>query len=316
MDLKQLQALIGIADHGSFSAAAGALGTVQSNVSSRVARLERELDATLVERGSGQLTPVGQIVVRRARRIYDELDSMVDDVVSQRSTVAGIVHAGLIGTTGRWLVPALFEVLHAEHPGVQLRIVEGTNSILEGRVGTGQLDLAVLNLPTQAADLSVFPLFTEDLMVVAPSTSPIADRHREPDGTYRPVALRELSQLELLLPIQGTTLRDQIDAAVAPSGVTLTPMLELDGVRMLASLVFDGYGSAILPASAIPSHLRSQFAAVPLEGLPHRTVGVALRRHGLPSAPTRVVVDALKTVVRHGRALPQGIAATELIVGV
>jgi len=33
LDLKHLQALIGIADHGSFSAAAVAIGTVQSNVS-------------------------------------------------------------------------------------------------------------------------------------------------------------------------------------------------------------------------------------------------------------------------------------------
>ena len=43
MDVRQLAALVAIADHGTFSAAARALFTVQSNVSSHIARLEREL---------------------------------------------------------------------------------------------------------------------------------------------------------------------------------------------------------------------------------------------------------------------------------
>ena len=49
MELKHLQALLGIADTGSFSAAAMSIGTVQSNVSAHVARLERELDVQLVD---------------------------------------------------------------------------------------------------------------------------------------------------------------------------------------------------------------------------------------------------------------------------
>ena len=65
MDLRHLQALVGIADCGSFSAAAEAIGTVQSNVSAHVARLERELDATLVDRSSGRLTEEGEVVVAR-----------------------------------------------------------------------------------------------------------------------------------------------------------------------------------------------------------------------------------------------------------
>ncbi|MEC7174061.1 MAG: LysR family transcriptional regulator, partial [Actinomycetota bacterium] len=50
MDLRQLNTLIAIADHGSFSAAARALFTVQSNVSAHISRLEKELGATLIDR--------------------------------------------------------------------------------------------------------------------------------------------------------------------------------------------------------------------------------------------------------------------------
>ena len=76
-----------------------------------------------------------------------------------------------------------------------------------------------------------------------------------------------------------------------PAGITLRPSLELDGLRMIASLTFDGHGPAILPASGVPSHLRGDFVLLPIESLPPRRVGVALRVRGLPSVPTRAVSD-------------------------
>ena len=55
MDVRQLAALVAVADHGTFSAAARALYTVQSNVSGHVAKLEREIgdrvERTAVEPG-------------------------------------------------------------------------------------------------------------------------------------------------------------------------------------------------------------------------------------------------------------------------
>ena len=76
MDLRQLAALTAVADHRSFSAAARALHTVQSNVSTHVARLERELGAVFVDRTTGLLTEAGELVVARARRIQAELDAL------------------------------------------------------------------------------------------------------------------------------------------------------------------------------------------------------------------------------------------------
>ena len=69
MELRHLQALVGVAETGSFSAAAETLGTVQSNISAHVARLERELGLTLVDRAAGRLTPEGEVVVARAYRV-------------------------------------------------------------------------------------------------------------------------------------------------------------------------------------------------------------------------------------------------------
>ena len=109
MELKQLEALAAVAEHGRFSAAARALDTVQSNISTHIARLEDDLGAILIDRSAGQLTPEGQVVLTRARRINTELAALRDDVTSMTSRVTGQVRLGIIGTTGRWLLPPLLD---------------------------------------------------------------------------------------------------------------------------------------------------------------------------------------------------------------
>jgi LysR family hydrogen peroxide-inducible transcriptional activator len=116
-----------------------------------------------------------------------------------------------------------------------------------------------------------------------------------------------LTKLDLLLPVPNTALRDDIDRALRGADVTLRPALELDGIRMIASLTFDGFGPAILPATAVPRHMRERFELVSLEGFPRRLVGVALRRRGLPSAPTRAVIDILNAIANDPHDRPLGL---------
>jgi DNA-binding transcriptional LysR family regulator len=302
VELKHLQALMGIADTGSFSAAAAAIGTVQSNVSAHVARLERELDVQLVDRSSGRLTEEGEVVIERARRVMNELEAMVADVTALREEVVGTVRLGMIGTTGRWLVPQLFDLLRVRHPHVHLNVAEGSSVQLEQQLASGQLDLAVVTYPLSGDEVMAARLFDEDLMAVLPSGHPLSHETSIP--------LERLSELELLLPAPGTALRAEIDSATVPARVELRPAMELDGVRLIASLAFDGYGPAILPATAVPGHLRGRFSVIPVSGLPRRRVGVAQRRRSLPSAPARAVVDVLGVVVRDALSMPEGIHPT------
>jgi DNA-binding transcriptional LysR family regulator len=300
MDLRQLQTLVAIADHGSFSDAAIALSTVQSNVSGRISRLEAELDSELVNRATGRMTESGQIVVARSRRILGEISSMAADVGALDADVRGEVAIGLIGTTGRWLVPQILQEQRDKYPLVRLRIVEGTNSSLEPRLAQGQLELAVLSRPVTSAELNDTDLFTEDLMLVVPIDHDLARRNE-------PIPMEDLATLDLLLPLQGTTIRHEIDEACAERGVRLHASIELDGLRTLASLAFDGYGPAILPATALPLHLRDRFVALPIDGLPPRHVGLAVRRYGFPATPVRAIRQLLFELVAEATSLPQGV---------
>jgi hypothetical protein len=113
--------------------------------------------------------------------------------------------------------------------------------------------------------------------------------------------------MELLLPLPGTAFRDELDAVTRPLGITLLPAAEIDGLRLIASLTFEGYGPAILPATAIPSVLRDRFHPVAIEGLPRRRVGVAQRSRGLPSAPSRALNELLDEVVAIPGDRPDGV---------
>lgn len=300
MDLRQLSALVAVADEGSFSAAAAALHTVQSNVSTHIARLERELNSVLVDRSAGRLTEEGEAVANRARRIKAELDALVADVAALHDVVSGTVHVGVIGTTARWLVPKLLEGMREKHPDVQLLVVEATSTGLEPQLASGQIDLAVVNLPLPAPDIMTEPLFDEDLVLVVNSHHPLAGRDL--------VALKELDGLELLMAAPNTAYRQEIDTAAAAAGITLIPKAELDGIRLMASLAFEGHGPAIVPATAIPQWLpQGVWEPIAITGIPRRRVGVAQRRRGLPAAPARALIEVLRDVVGEGIRTQSGV---------
>jgi LysR family hydrogen peroxide-inducible transcriptional activator len=294
MDLRQLGALVAVADHRSFSAAARALHTVQSNVSTHVARLERELAVTLVDRASGQLTAEGDAVVERARRIQLELEALVADVAAVNSEISGVARIGVIGTTARWLVPPLLEAMAAEYPGVRVVVVDATTTSLLPQVHSGQLDLAVLALPVHDPDVDSDLLFEEELLVIAPLGHPLAAETR--------VTLAQLAEHDLLLEPPGTAFRDDLDAQASVAGVTLTTKAEVDGMRLVASLAFEGFGAAVLPASAAPrlppvSSGERPWKIVGVDGLTRRSVGLVRRRRGLPSAPARALTEVLRRTV-------------------
>jgi LysR family hydrogen peroxide-inducible transcriptional activator len=205
----------------------------------------------------------------------------------------------MIGTTARWLAPLLIEGLATGHPHVQLVVVDATTSLLLPQLSRGELDLAVANLPTGDPEVIEEQLFDEDRMVVAPADHPLA-AHRE-------LTLQQLADHELILAAKGTVFRSELDADAVANGVELRAKAEVDGLRLVASLAFQGFGAAVLPASATPGWLESsgRWARIPVKGLAPRSVGLLRRRRGLPSAAARAAREVVRTAVREqGRFQP------------
>ena len=214
--------------------------------------------------------------------------------------IRGEVVVGMIGTAGRWIVPLLLAALKTTYPHIAVRIIEGSNSVLEPQLVNGRLDLAVLAWPVDAPELTEAELFTEDLVLIVDKRHALVQLHR-------PVTFAELAEYELLLPLRGTPIRREIDEASAAQGVELTPLIELDGLRTIASLTFDGHGPSILPATMLSPHLQSNFVAVHIDAIPKRRVVLANRRFGFPAAPVRAIESLLFEVVRNVPSAPDGV---------
>lgn len=289
MDVRQLAAIVAVADHGTFSAAARALYTVQSNVSGHVAKLERELGVPLVDRANGTLTEEGIRVVERARRVLHEIDDIAADIASLDDDVSGDARIGVIGTTARWLMPQLLGAVERHHPRVHPIVSEGSTTTIVPGVLSGQLNAAIIHLPIDDPELILEPLFAEDLLLLVHSSHPFASRST--------MAIDDLDDVPLLLPPKGAALRRVLDRAAGSAGVTLRAQAEIDGVRLLASLAFDGFGAAIVPATAAPKQVDGDFRRILVPELPRRVVAWVRRRRPAPSAATTAVAEILQQVV-------------------
>ena len=186
-------------------------------------------------------------------------------------------------------MPPLFEAMADAYPKVRTVVVDATTTSLLPQVHGGQLELAVVALPIHDPELTAEPLFEEDLLLIAPTGHPLAACDR--------VTLDELARHDLLLEPPGTAFRDDLDAQARQAGVTLSTKAEVDGMRLVASLALDGFGAAVLPASAAPRDLQPNAKVVTIEGVAGRTVGLARRRRSQLSAPSRAVVEVISEIV-------------------
>ncbi len=282
-----MKALIGVEDYGGFSSAANAMETVQSNISTHISKLESELDAVLVDRRTGSLTLEGAAVAARARMILKEMEAIQSDLFALKNDVRGSVRMGMIGTTARWLIPLLVPELRQRHPNLHFEVSEGTTTSLEAKLHNGTVDLALVNKPSYSEDFAFKSLFDEEYVLFLNDSHPLASRTS--------VTIADLDGLELMVPPKGIPFRDLLDTLAKRSKVEFNVIAEVDGVRLIASMAFDGYAPAIIPATAVPHYL-SDFAVVPVSDLPNRRIGISRRRRALESAPMISVLGLLDEI--------------------
>jgi DNA-binding transcriptional LysR family regulator len=288
VELRHLDTVLAIAEQGSFTAAADALATVQSNVSEQVRQLEAELGAQLLTRGRRGAVPTecGERVLERARRIRRELEAMRADLSMLQGLEAGDASFGIVGTASRWIVPRLVAELRTHAPGIRLRVNEGASERLVAEVLGGELAQAIVTEPMQDRRLFTERLLEEELVGVVPVDAPI------PDG---PVLLDALATFGLVLPPLGNPLRTEIEHAAAERGLTLPVTVEVEGIRLIADLVAAGAGASVLPETAVPPELSVR--TVQLADVPPRRLALVSARDSALSLADRAVRDCVRGLV-------------------
>lgn len=292
MELRHLDTMLAIDAEGSFTAAAEALHTVQSNVSEQVRQLEVELGVPLLVRGrrGAQPTEFGLLLLERARRIRQEIEALRLDLAMVQGLEAGHATMGVVGTISRWLVPAVVADLRVRAPGVSLRVNEGASERLAADVAEHVLSQAVITEPVTDPRLVSEHLIEEDLVGLVPTDLEV--------GTNGKVTLAELAEHPMVLPPVTNPLRGEVDAAARTEGVTLKIPVEIEGVRLIPDLVAAHMGVSVIPEIAVPTD-DARVRTVRIEHMPPRRVAIVAARGARLSLADQAVREA---VIRHVHA--------------
>lgn len=242
MLFRQLEYFVAVASERHFARAAEKCYVSQPALSAAIAKLERELNVTLINRGHSfeGLTPEGERLVVWAKRILAEHDAFKAEVDAVRSGLTGTLRLGTVPTASTTASRVLAAFCSA-HPLVRVHICSRlAASELYRRLREFELDAAIVHTdPDEAQDVNVVPLYQERYVLLAPSDM-------LPSGSST-VTWPEAAQLPLALLTADMADRRIIDKAFAGHGITVAPQVETDSVASLFAQAATGNWACIVP---------------------------------------------------------------------
>jgi DNA-binding transcriptional LysR family regulator len=284
VDPRLLESFVVLAEELHFTRAAERLHIAQPALSQQIARLERQLGATVVTRAPVALTPAGRVLFERARPALRDLRAAVEAARGG----AGPVRLGHLSSFGPRVVPALVTALRDRHPEIEL--VAGEYSVEEQLAGlhAGILDAGLFYAdPTVELgdpDVTLHPVASGPHYVVLPGT------HRLADAAELPLeALRDEDWIE---PRGTGTPGYQarfFAALCARHGFTPRVVAHANSIETMLGLVGEGLGIAPAPWTVLLRPPPADLVFVPTPGEAFDVVAATL-------SPTRA--DALIDVAR------------------
>jgi len=271
LDLDSLEIFRTVVQEGGIIRAAGKLGRVQSNVTTRIKQLEQRLGLTLFRRQGRAivLSPEGELLLSYTQRLFrlaDEAESRL-----KAGTPMGVLRIGsLESTAGSRLAPILSRY-HRLHPGVLVELATGTTGALVQRVSNFELEAAFVSEPFTAPGLQSMKVFDEELVLITAKDVPAVRR------------ASDLAGLTLIAFAHGCSYRKRLEDWLGASAVMPARTLEFASYQAMIACVAAGTGFAVVPRSLLAA-LRF-ISDVRQHELPARTRRnhTHLVWHGVPS---------------------------------
>jgi LysR family transcriptional regulator of gallate degradation len=210
-DPKRLLDLLAIAEHGSYTHAATALGVSQPALSNSIAALEKALGVRVLDRtrSGATLTDFGRLLAGHAEALRSALSRASGDVALKKDGMEGSLVVGVSPVACVDIVPDAVALLKGATPNVSVRIHELPDDQLLAQLRTGEIDLMVS--PTGfIADLPEIErevLLRDTFVVIMRPQNPLAKR--------KTLSLRELRHAQWVMPNLHTTMWRQIEALFA-----------------------------------------------------------------------------------------------------
>lgn len=275
MILQHLITFCRVVETGGFSRAGQLVGMSQPAVTRQVAALEAELNQHLLDRSARQfrLTPSGELVFERAKRIVAAVTELKEAVADLGSPEKGHVSIGAVTSVGLGLLPPILTEYAQRHPSVRLLVKASRTQETLAKLIEGEIDMAILTNPVSHPRLTCMPLQQDRVVLIA---SP-ERKASLPD----PLPLEQLSVLEMISFQAPSRFRTFVDSILEQYGIYLNVTMEFDSHEAVKLMVGLGFGLALVPASAVRAELaEGRLCEVAVEGLQpiSRTSCLALRR--------------------------------------
>jgi len=246
MDLKQIESFVRVAELGSFTRAAAALGIPQPLLSRHVRQLEVELRQTfLLRNGRGvTLTEPGMVLLEHGRGILHQVALAREDLEAARGALGGHVSIGLPPSLSKLITVPLTLEFRKRLPNAHLTLTEGFSVVMHEGLRSGRLDMAVLYNTAHSPEIETKVLHRETLVLIASEASV----KRVPGLKLNArMPLSALADLPLILPSRPNAFRILIDTELDHLGFKPKIVLEVDGLNAILELVGEGLGFAVLP---------------------------------------------------------------------
>jgi len=250
MDVPALQALVAVAETGSFSRASEQLFITQPAISKRIAALEAELDVVLVDRlgRNTQLTEAGDNLLISARRILADIASSREAVRSLSHEVGGRLRLATSHHIGIHRLPKILKAYTQAYPDVDLDLLFMDSERACELVSEGSIELAIVTLPANPADnLNTQLIWNDPLSIVCAHDHPLCESKN--------VSPKQLSRYPAVLPARGTVTRGIVLNAMAPRDVSINTSLETNYLETIKVMVSVGLGWSALPSSMVDDSL-------------------------------------------------------------
>jgi len=279
VDLGQLEAFVEVAQHQSFSKAAGALFLTQPSVTARIQTLERELGESLFERnGRGvRLTEVGSSFLPYAQRVLKDLQEGRDVLEGLRSLQIGALCLGSAFTVGTYVLPKILKTYHERFPAVEISVKTGRSEEVLHLVLGDEVQAGLVRAVVHP-DVETVHLYEDEVVLVTNSKHPFAA-----SGEAR---LEDVGRQPLILFDKGSSYHDLVQGLFRQGGVVPWTAMELDSMDATKKMVEEGLGIAMLPRVSVEREIKlGVLAEIKLRDAenPRRRIALIYRRNRRPS---------------------------------
>jgi DNA-binding transcriptional LysR family regulator len=241
LDLDSLEIFRTVVQEGGINRAAGKLGRVQSNVTTRIKQLEQRLGLALFRRQGRSivLSPEGELLLSYTQRLFRLADEAESELRSGQPM--GVLRIGSLESTAGSRLGAVLSKFHRLYPGVVVELATGTTGALLQRVSRFELEAAFVSEPftVPAPELSTLKVFDEELVLITGKDVPAVRRAADLGGRT------------LIAFVNGCSYRKRLEEWLAASDVLPGRTLEFASYQAMIACVAAGTGFAVVPRSLL-----------------------------------------------------------------